>query len=292
MQFIVSIERPLCLVGVAVSFRIAYAAFDVPLTTLTSLLPCSEAERERYVRVRMAASAFSRLLITGLNAYLAFWSTESFATFGMAGLGMLCIAMILCAGTLRLKVRGMTPELHDVPRYRSDALEGALPSGRLMPLLVAFLVAVAIVPTLSRLLVYVGIDGETPDGALLLCAFSVGSVIGPVALTPTRRALKNYDPMMVVAAAGSLSALILGAAIISDALTAMVVGALLHGLALGMVGTLLWNRAASLTASGSERKYSMVSVQSPPARRSRLRSARSLWDHSSTRSYGRMDHWS
>jgi Na+/melibiose symporter-like transporter len=260
-QFIIPLDRPIWLLTAAVSFRLAYAAFDVPLTTLTSLLPRDALERERYVRVRMVGGAITRLLVTGLNAYAAAWAADRLASIGMALLGLVVITVTVCSGALLLSVvkLGVGTAHAEVPREDSAREHVSIPS--LRSLLVAFLIATAMVPTLSRLLVFVGSDLTNANGPLLLCSFSFGSVVGPFALAPMRRWLGRLPPMTVVAGLVLCSSLMLGIAIGAAGLAAMVALALLHGIALGMVGTLLWIRAASLAANatgGADRRDSVV----------------------------------
>jgi Na+/melibiose symporter-like transporter len=260
-QFLIPLDRPVWLFVAAVFFRFAYAAFDVPLTTLTSLLPRDAVERERYVRVRMVGAAITRLIVTGLNAYAASWAADRIATIGLALLSLVSFTMILSSAALLLAVARARLGAEDLVLPHNKGRRECATNRSLRALLIAFLIATAMVPTLSRLLVFVGTDRGSGTGPLLLCAFSFGSVIGPFTLAPVRRWMGGLPPMAVVAGLACLSSMMLGTSINAVGLPIMIALALLHGIALSMVGTLLWVHAASLAVSaerGARRRDSLV----------------------------------
>jgi Na+/melibiose symporter-like transporter len=235
------------------NFSLRDAAFDVPLTTLTSLLPRHADERERYVRVRMFAGTASRVLVTGLNAYVASWWSDRMPIVGWIILGVLSASIVASAAALALAV-GRTD---GGPRELIVPVAGGSPESPdvvgLRSLLSAFLIATAILPTLSRLVIFVDAEGAPASGSMLLLAFSVGSAIGPFVVAPLKRRAGRLPITTVVSALAALSAMGLGATLIGRGLPMSVLAALSHGVALGTVGTLLWSRAAALAAERAGR---------------------------------------
>ena len=225
-------------------FRLAYALYDVPQTALTSLLPVDDSDARRYVRLRTTLSAVARLAVTGANLGLAQLSAAIFD--GSENLVLLIFGIAIVATSASLfRVASGVERRRETPK---PAGQFEVPPG-LARLLLAFVVAVAFFPTLSRLLIFIPSTDTSPYlGAWLLFAFCIGTVLGPTF------ALKAED------AAGTRGACVLSVllAVLSGDLLALfphtalplsAVIAVAYGTGLGAVGALLWEAVTRLVIS-------------------------------------------
>lgn len=214
-------------------FRIAFAFYDVPQTALTTLLPADSADAARYVALRNVLSAAARLGVTVANlaifqlpAAVLAHGTVLFASFGaLATFSALALSFELATQAQPLFER------RPLPALRFD-----LPPGT-WRMLLAFLVSVAGLATLSRVLIF------TPgQGALLLLLFSVGTVAGPLLV---QRVVTRLGWNRAAAAAilfTGLSAIPL--TLRPDAAT--LPAGFAYGVGLSGVGTLLWQMASDI----------------------------------------------
>ena len=232
--------NPILFVVVSILFRISFAAYDGPQTTLISLLPVTEEDAGTYVRLRTALAAVGRLVVTIATLIFTGWPASAVRVTATVLLVVCLLAIIATAASLLYAARLSGAA---APRRHSKTL-GELPTGA-GRLLISFVLAVAAMPLVSRLLIFAP-NGAIPQwGALLLCIFTFGSVIGPLLTRFTETWLgwrRSWLGSIIVAvlAGDALSWTWLWPPLVTVTL------ALLHGVGLGMMGALQWISASRL----------------------------------------------
>lgn len=245
-QFYFSFDAPLFVVT-GILFRVAFAVYDVPQTTMISLLPVTEADAGNYVRLRTALAAIGRLGVTVGNLILVGWSPAATRLTATIFLAACSLSIIITAAAL-LRA-GKT----DIARMRrsSSPPKINLPGGT-GRLLISFMLAVSAMPLVSRLLIFAPGGSGPRWGAILLCTFTAGSVIGPLITPVTERRVGWRRAWLGSIALAVLTGDALAWTWIWPAVTAMML-ALLHGIGLGMMGTLQWASASRLVRGHAAR---------------------------------------
>ncbi|MDJ0278918.1 hypothetical protein QLH51_19200 [Sphingomonas sp. 2R-10] len=233
LQF--QVTDPGAVLAIGLAFRVAYGVQDVSQNMLSSLLPADEAEAACYARIRVALSAVTRCcVVTG------------FALLTPAGsaimLGAIAIAMIVSAWSLRDLVFPVRPTI-EPPR---DPHHRCMPPA-LAPLLVAWMIAATVLPTLQRLLIFApALDGSERTGAWLLVGFCAGSVIGPM----ISQVVNRVAVLAMIVASGAVMILPLqpgqGGAWWSIA------GAVVHGVGVSIVGVSLWAATSRVAMTNAD----------------------------------------
>ncbi len=236
---------PVAVIVVGVAFRIAYAVQDVPQNALGSLLPRDNGDAKRYARLRVTLSGVMRVAAISVHLLLSRSAADGIA---LAVIGGLIVASALGLRELRFPAAS---------RIRSAVIERepSWPSG-LPKLLSGFIAAAALLPTLSRLLIFAPtIAGEMPQaGGWMLAAFCVGSVAGPFLHYRLSVAFGERIALLSGIIVVLASALVVT---IGGAVPVRALGAAMHGIGLGAVGVHLWTSAARVAmddaASGPRR---------------------------------------
>ncbi|MBJ6120876.1 hypothetical protein [Sphingomonas mollis] len=227
-------HEALTVISAGVAFRIAYAVQDVAQNMLASLLPVNEADARGYARLRVTLSAFARCCVvsgfaialgTGMTVLLIFSS----------------VVVIISAISLRkleFPSRASRPQLPGQDY-------GTIPT-RLPRLLISWAIAAAFLPTFNRLFIFSpAVAGAPRSGAWILAGFCFGSVFGPMipnAISP---------PILVtmVVSSGSMMLLPMPVAIEGSADMA---GAVVHGVALSLIGVRLWAAASGIAMAEAQ----------------------------------------
>jgi Na+/melibiose symporter-like transporter len=239
--------NPTLFVVASILFRIAFAAYDGPQTTLISLLPLTEDDAGNYVRLRSALAAVARFAVTIANLMFTGWPASAVRVAATIIL-VICLLAIVASAALLLRAARLSGVVAPQPHSRTT---GELPIGA-GRLLISFVLAVAAMPLVSRLLIFAP-NGAIPQwGALLLCAFTFGSVVGPLLTEFTETRLgwrRSWVGSIIVAvlAGDALSWTWLWPPLVTVTL------ALVHGVGLGMMGALQW-----ISASRSVRRYAAL----------------------------------
>lgn len=232
-QFLV--VTPAMVVAVGIAFRITFALQDVPQNALAALLPVNAAEAGIYARLRVMLSAAARLLVIGVGLAMA----GSFSAVGVSlALGITATAMVGTAVGL-LGVR-FPPQAEPIAMKRQST---GGPSG-LARLLMTFGVAGALLPTLNRLMIFSPATVATPGlGGWLLAAFCLGTMAGPFVGRWISTAFSERHAVAIVLLTIIGSGLLL---IAPGLLWPRLIGAGVHGMALGAVGARLWSSASAV----------------------------------------------
>ena len=246
-QFLV--VDPVAVTVIGFAFRVAYAVQDVPQNALGSLLPHDDGDARRYARLRVTLSGIMRVVAISLHLLL-YWIAAGMIVF--VAIGGLIVASAIGLRGLRFPTR---------PRIRLEALTGkaAWPAG-LPKLLLGFAVSTALLPTISRLLIF----APSTDAAILqaggwmLNAFCVGSVLGPFAQYRLLDAFGERGALMagIIVTLASAMLVTFGGPVPIRALAAA-----MHGIGLGIVGVHLWTsvaRVAMEDAATGPRRDGMV----------------------------------
>ena len=249
VQFGLAFEHSRGFILAAVVFRLAFALYDVPQTAMISLLPDGEAEAAGYVRLRSSLAAIGRLTVTVANLLLAGWPGPIVRLGASVVLALVSLAIIGTAWLLRRSAKRPTGR-----RLRpvSTSRRFALPMGTVR-LLGSFALAVAAMPVISRLLIFAPSTATLPRlGAWLLVVFTLGSVVGPL-LTMRIEKRHGWDFTWL----GSIGLAVLSGDFLLYTIrgpVAIAFGlAFLHGVGLGVMGTLQWQTASSLVRDHAAR---------------------------------------
>ena len=222
---------------VAIAFRIAFAIQDVPQSALGSLLPVGNDEAKRYAQIRVTLSGVTRVLAILMHLLMlgVGWRMADIALFVV--IGVLNVASALDLRGLRFPGPLKPPSiLRDAPRSWPEGLQC---------LLMAFSVSAAVLPTISRLLIFTPQTSADVGwvGSWMLVAFCCGSVFGPLLQRRLADVLGDSDALVtglliVMASAVALT--------FADGLPVRVVATLAHGAGLSIIGVHLWATAARI----------------------------------------------
>lgn len=216
-------------------FRIAYAVYDISQNGLLSLLPEDADDAHHYVVWRQVLSGLARLCVAGL----AFLFVGPGMVIGQEYLAAAAIAAIILltawAALLWLKPSQEAPNMSDVLKWATPV---DLPRLCLVGAALGGPTALA-----ARMMTFV--EMPSPDdhrGAVLLSAFVLGTVIGPLALPPPSSARKPPGRLLsaiTVAAA---------AAFLADPTSAVValIACAVYGFGMGGMITLFWRLASEV----------------------------------------------
>ncbi|MDJ0277154.1 hypothetical protein QLH51_10150 [Sphingomonas sp. 2R-10] len=222
-------------IAAGAAFRIVYAVQDIAQNMLTSLLPTDDRDADRYARLRVTLSAGARCCVV-----TAFAVSVSILP---AMLAVIATAAVASAISLRRVVFPRRPDAG----HRMDASTYSMPAG-LARLLLSWAVAAMLLPTLNRLLIFSTSPPLLPrSGVWLLAGFCVGSMIGPLWKHPTAGKLLTAT----ILSALSMIVVLPGGA----GLTAHVIGAVFHGVALSVFGVQLWGATARLAMTQARTGY-------------------------------------
>lgn len=233
------------LIGAVVAglaFRLTYAVQDVAQNMLASLLPANVADAGRYARLRVILSAMSRCIVVGGFAL----EPPVGMTVTLLPIG---VGMIASAFALRRLVFPFRPEVS----LASTRLDRGMPVG-LLKLLLAWTIAASLLPTLNRLLIFSpAMNGLDRSGAWLLGGFCFGSVIGPI--------LRDYvkRPILIAMVAASGLVMILPIPFPGGA-ACTIAGAIVHGMAVSMIGVHLWTATSRIAMDEARRGCSSDGV--------------------------------
>lgn len=224
------------------AFRLAYAVQDVAQNMLASLLPTDAVDAFRYARLRVILSAVTRcIVVSGFALALPISMTVMLVPVGFA--------MVVSAISLRKLVFPARPDVAPAPWRVDDIMPLGLPI-----LLVAWVIAASLLPTLNRLLIFApAIDGLNRSGAWLLGGFCLGSVIGPL----LRDYVERSALMTMIAVSGLL--MILPIPFLSSA-SWPVAGAIVHGMAVSIIGVQLWTATSRIAMDDTRRDRSSDGV--------------------------------
>lgn len=231
-----AIAGPLATILVGLCFRLCYAVQDVTQNVLGMMLPADDCEVHLYARQRVILSAVTRcLVVTGI----AFTSPALITPM----LSLIGVAMITSAASLRglsfprLRLEGATKGQAALPR--------ALPS-----LLFSWVIAGALLPTLSRILIFTpSTTGLPQPGFWLLSAFCLGSIVGP--LLPSSR----HPSLSILLIVASGAVMILPVPFVGDGILRMG-AAMFHGIGVSSIGVRLWARTSRLAIAEADRGHS------------------------------------
>lgn len=221
-------------IAVGLAFRLTYAVQDVAQNMLASLLPADEADARGYARLRVILSALSRCMVVA-----------GFALVSPTTLVLLAGAVGLIIAVSATGLRGTVfPER---PRdCTAGRAPGAIPSG-LFGLLIGWVMVVALLPTVSRLLVFTpSVAGALPGGPWLLGNFWLGAIVGPL-LRPSVR------PVAMLALIAASATMIVWPAPIAVAGLWPIAGAAVHGAAFSIVGVQFWAATSRLAMADADR---------------------------------------
>ena len=233
------VEDASAVIAAGVVFRIAYAVQDVAQNMLASLLPADAADVRRYARLRVTLSAVTRCCVVAGFALTA-------ATGMNVMLAVIALAMAASALSLRALVFPPRPDVAPVSRWDGPVMPPGLPR-----LLLGWVIAATLLPTLNRLLVFApAIEGLPRSGAWLLGGFCLGSVIGPMLRNTVDRSML----LAMVVASGMLMVLPMPIAMNGawDG-TWRVAGALVHGIAVSVIGVNLWSTTSRIAIAEAQR---------------------------------------
>ncbi|WP_404713810.1 MFS transporter [Sphingomonas sp. MMS24-J13] len=248
-QFGLAFEHSGGFILAALMFRLAFALYDVPQTAMISLLPDGDAEATAYVRLRSSLAAIARLAVTVANLLLAGWPGPIVHFGAGVVLAAISIAIISTAWLLR---RSATRPAASGPRPVPKSRRFALPIGTVR-LLGSFALAVAAMPVISRLLIFAPSTAALPRlGAWLLVLFTLGSVAGPLLTTRIEKQHGWHRTWL-----GSIGLAVLSGDVLLFTIRGPVAIALglafLHGVGLGVMGTLQWQTASRLVRDHAAR---------------------------------------
>ncbi|MEH3159600.1 MAG: hypothetical protein PGN08_12150 [Sphingomonas taxi] len=221
-------------IAVGLAFRMTYAVQDVAQNMLASLLPADEADARGYARLRVTLSALSRCMVVA-----------GFALVSPATLVLLAGAVGL---TIAVSATGLRGAVFPERPRGSTAGQGhrTIPSG-LVGLLVGWVMVVALLPTVSRLLVFTpSAAGALPGGPWLLGSFWLGAIVGPL-LRPSVR------PAAMLALIAASATIIVWPAPIAAAGLWPIAGAAVHGAAVSIVGVQFWAATSRLAMAEARR---------------------------------------
>lgn len=229
-QFIAS--EVIAVVAAGLGFRIAFSIQDVTQTCLASLLPDDDADTDAYARLHVVLSSGARLVILGMHVTLL--RLDDAAARGIV-IGVMAVSTMIGAFGLR------TVRFCD-SRPPPSAFSWRAERPGLGRLLTAFAVCAMLMPTLTRLLIFLpAVPGQTDFASGMVAAYYIGSMAGPIvhARLGTLYPDRDAAPFCAVVAAITAAAVLLPLPpLLRD------VAAALHGVALSMLVVGLWAGAA------------------------------------------------
>ncbi len=213
-------------------FRIAFSIQDVTQTCLASLLPNDDADTDAYARLHVVLSSAARLVILGVHVMLL--RLDGVTVRGVVVGGMAVLTMIGAFGLRTVRF----PDTRPSPSAFSWRA-GSPGMGRL---LMAFALSAMLLPTLTRLLIFLpSVPGQTNFASGMVAAYYVGSMAGPI----IHARLRTFHPDRDMAPLCALTAAISAAVVLLPLPSLMRdVAAALHGVALSMLVVGLWAGAA------------------------------------------------
>ncbi len=237
---------------IAFAFRIVYAAQDVPQNALGSLLPDDDSDAKRYARLRVVLSGVMRVVAVSVHLLLYRGAADVIAFAVIGGLNV----------ASAIGLRGLRFPNRPTVRPTADEPATSWPTG-LPKLLLGFVVAAAVLPTMSRLLIFAPSSdgGMLQAGGSMLTAFCVGSVAGPFA---QRRLVDAFGER--IALMTGIVVILASAMLVTfgDGVPVRALAAAAHGAGLGIVGVHLWTSAARVAmddaASGTRRDGMVASA--------------------------------
>lgn len=215
-----------------VLFRVAFAIQEVTQNALASLLPRDDEETKTYARIHVVLSSAARLIV--LVAHILALSFQDFVSRVAIIVGMAVLTMIGTFGLSGVQFPDTRPSPSSFSRHAFH--------GRLGRLLLAFAISTIMMPTLTRLLIFLpGLPGATNLASWMVGSYYIGSMSGPLlhARLMSSRYARFVAPLCVAVAGVS-------ATIVLFPFPASVRGAsaVAHGIALSMLVVGLWSDAA------------------------------------------------
>lgn len=230
LQFL--LVTPAAVILSAFAFRAAFAAQEVPQNALALLLPKDENEAGLYARIHVVLSSIARLVVISAHALPLSFDTAAvrMGTFACVSALTMVSAFILLG--VRFPSNRVPPSGFSWGRVRPD----------LLAILAAFALSTMMMPTLTRLLIFLpNISGHDNFASLMVAAYFLGSATGPIlhARLTDRISGRNLSLLSALTAIGS------GFMVIAP-LSPMIreAAAFAHGIALSMIVVRLWAAAA------------------------------------------------
>lgn len=239
-QFLVMDTWWVVVVGIA--FRVAYAVQDVPQNALGSLLPSDAGDAKIYARLHVILSSAARLVAIG--GHLLLLQADGSISRAVALVGIAALVIASAGGLCGVRFPVRAEAIARRPMVRAGIPVGA------PQLLFGFSLAAMLLPTVNRLLIFSpGAQDQPHLGAWMLAAFYTGSMAGPLVQARATSILGERDAVLASVGAAVVS----GAMVIVPTIPILrELGAVVHGLALSVIGVRLWATAAAIAMRDAE----------------------------------------
>ncbi len=229
-------------------FRIAFAIQDVTQNCLASLLPDDDADTDTYARLHIVLSSGARLVVLAMHLALA--RLEGMAERGVV-IGVMAVLTVVGAFGLR---NVAFPETRPSP----SAFSWRAKRPGLGRLLAGFALATMLMPTLTRLLIFLpAVPGQPDFASVMVAAYYIGSMTGPIVHARIGRRDPGRDTAPLCAGIAALSCVVVllpAPPLLREAAAAV------HGVALSMLVVRLWAGAAFAARSDASDGFVFGSV--------------------------------